>query len=263
MHTTNLEDSMSKFFGGVIASAMLKDPRRGSIMEIFGETVTAQTREVRLDPFGKILTDGIFILNDLHEEIAKKQTLFTLRSIEQGGSEFISLRDQYYFYSSLPSNLAKLLENPESKIFADFGLDLFNWILENKLGLPFPRSKIVLSYHDFNNTGTRESLAVRHSNLVMHEGVACYKFVTTATQPGDWERLMEVFKLHEKILSPLMAFSMGEIAQESRIKCTRYGSVGTYGFIPGRARSANGQLSFMELLEDMFIQEWLKKNLAA
>ncbi len=250
-------------FQDVIASVMLTEARKKSIVELAGEADLARIREFRLDPFGKRLTDGILVLNDMPEELNRKTTILTLCSKEQDGSEVISLPDQYYFWDNMLPNISRLVADPNSNVFLDLGLDLLIWMEKHSKGLQIPWDKIGVSFHDFVETGSRESLTACYESMARMKAGAFIKFITTAKNVEDIPRLFELFERHIRTgdQRTFTAFLMGELGKQSRIDCVRHGS-GTYGYLPNRQTAAPGQFPYPELMVNPDINKWLELKVA-
>ena len=105
--------------------------------------------------------------------------------------------------------------------------------------------KVILSYHDFENTPTEDEM-----NSVLKEeeaaGADIAKLAAFANFSSDVIRLLNVTqKGREKLKIPLCTISMGEIGAISRIASPIFGSAITYGYVT--KETAPGQLSVGEL----------------
>ena len=146
-----------------------------------------------------------------------------------------------------------MISNPRSNVFVDWSLDLVQHCSDQEP--PFPWKKIGCSWHDFQ--ATPENLPVILRSLEATKARAFLKLVTMATCGEDVHRVRALFEnRYDK--RPLIAFAMGEIGMQSRRECLGWGSAGTYGYIPGSHRTAPGQLSIAELLQDPQVREALK-----
>lgn len=253
---------MKKPFFGVIASVMENALSPDSLIDILSEADKANSIEIRLDAFGFHtggLTEALKTLEFYNEMIGFKKTILTLRSQNQGGSEIIPLPAQLNFWrNTLPEGLSALVQNELSKVYVDWGLDLIEYLRDNKEEPPFPWSKIGVSHHDFYDTPNAQDLLVAYSDLKRSRALAFFKLVTTAHHKDDILRVKKLFEYHKGDPKPFISFLMGNPGKESRFDCLTWGSDGSYGYLSGRAKAALGQVSIEELLEDSRVRKALK-----
>ncbi len=104
------------------------------------------------------------------------------------------------------------------------------------------KSKIILSYHNFNKTPYQtelEKIIEEGKNL----GVDYIKIVTLANNNTDVERVLDLYKKHKN----LIAFCMGEIGKKSRIESVNLGAKFTYAALSEKKQTANGQYTYTEM----------------
>ena len=109
---------------------------------------------------------------------------------------------------------------------------------------------VIASSHDFERTGTREELLEKLDRLDQ-SGADILKLAVMPENSEDVEVLMEAVSEMSRnhTQKPLIAMSMGDLGQISRIRGEAFGSSVTFGTAgPG---SAPGQLPVAELREKM------------
>ena len=99
---------------------------------------------------------------------------------------------------------------------------------ENKALLKGKRTKVILSFHDFQGTPSTESLAKVYKEAVA-AGADIVKIVTLADSTEDALRVLDLYRmLREGRLGrkkvPLVAFAMGEKGRFSRLEALNMGS---------------------------------------
>ncbi len=205
--------------------------------------------EIRLDAFREDVNRSIRKIEHLLPRY--KPVIFTLRSREQGGYDTISLEDQLGFWLSLPQGLRQKLNAPDSNIFVDWSMDLFEFCY-GKRRLPPSPWKVGCSWHDFEKTPMDLAHVLRVLESRNPNG-PFVKLVTKVRSQHDVERIRQLFDRRGSS-QPLIAFGMGDLGENSRLECLGWGSFGTYGYVPGRAKAAPGQLSIDQLLDDARVQ---------
>ena len=169
--------------------------------------------------------------------------LFTVRSSEEGGILAISPEEQTALieraaasgktdladveYLRAPGTMKRLIRNLHSRGVA-----------------------VIASSHDFERTGTREELLEKLDRLDQ-SGADILKLAVMPENSEDVEVLMEAVSEMSRnhTQKPLIAMSMGDLGQISRIRGEAFGSSVTFGTAgPG---SAPGQLPVAELREKM------------
>lgn len=188
-----------------------------------------------------------------HDEMLHgKKIILTLRSSENGGTDYMSPHDQLVFWKSLPAELHGHIADENSRIYVDWGLDIaVRAQHKGPAGSPFPWSKIGCSLHEFKETP--DNLSDLLTMLEESKAEAFLKLVTLIRDYQDPARLKALFDGRTDP-RPLIAFGMGERGQDSRRKCLIWGSAGTYGYIQGHTKAAPGQLTIDELLSDPSVQ---------
>jgi len=108
-----------------------------------------------------------------------------------------------------------------------------------------PKVKCILSYHNFHNTSTLvEMKDIVHQQI--DAGADICKVVSTAREMKDNITVLRL--ITEFSENRLVAFSMGQKGQISRILCPLVGSYFTYASISQGKESAPGQVKVEEML---------------
>ena len=97
----------------------------------------------------------------------------------------------------------------------------------------------IRSYHDFEGTGSLESL----KNVVekcKYHGADLVKVVTMAHSGEDVRKVMSLYG-HSAANGNLIAFCMGEAGRQSRLECLKYGAPYTYSALTAEDSAAPGQ----------------------
>lgn len=250
---------MKKLFFGVVASI-----RPTSLAELKNLLATIRkyaitSIEIRLDGLpDNELESALRVLPAIMRSTGKPFIL-TLRSKEQGGEKVISPSDQFDFWCSLAGQLDFLISEINSRVFVDWGLDLLKYCMENRKQW-FPWSKVGASLHDFE--GTSLDLVNMRWKLALTPAMAFLKVVPTATSETDVLRVKALFLdgFLDGNSRPLIAFPMGALGEQGRRDCLGWGSIATYGYLPGCPKTAPGQLSVDELLKDPSVRRVLQAH---
>ncbi len=242
---------MGSYFG-IIVSLMPENPAKDYLHTLLLEAERATTWEIRLDAFGKDLAEGLWALGHFREKFAKKKVIFTLRP---SGETFKHPFDRWRFWEDIPKWLRTLIKDSGNEVYVDWELDLIQWVQANKLNCLIPWTKIGASYHDFEGGHKLEYLDYCSRALRLTKAKAFLKFVIMAKHHRDIGRLRDLASFYTEDPRPFIFFAMGKEGEESRRKCLVWGSAGTYGYLPGRASAAPGQLSIQELLSDADVRK--------
>ena len=110
---------------------------------------------------------------------------------------------------------------------------------EVKVALESSKTKLIISYHDFNSTPSIDTLKqlVKRSSLYEPDII---KIVSTASSLNDLETLELLQKEHSKTI----CFGMGTRATESRIRSLKNGGVFTYVAYDKDKGTASGQIDY-------------------
>lgn len=98
------------------------------------------------------------------------------------------------------------------------------------------KTKIVLSYHNYDGTPSPESVLRRMSRIQAD----AYKIVTTARKPSDNGRVLALTKSHPRL--PLIVLAMGESGFPTRVMSTAWGGLFTYAAPNAAEGTASGQV---------------------
>lgn len=173
--------------------------------------------ELRLDLFNEIDDESIKLLRSA----AFIPVLFTLRSVAQGGN-----------YHGSEEELHRLIAlNPD---YMDIEYDV-------PCIKGYQQTKILISYHNFLETpkdleGLYQMLRKKPADF--------YKIAVTAKSTNDMLRLLHLVRHSNQ----LIAISMGEAGQASRILGSIFGSRITFASLDENNETAPGQLTINELI---------------
>jgi 3-dehydroquinate dehydratase type I len=223
------------------------------------------TIELRLDPFGSSISEMSEVLEGIPDAIGDHQAILTLRSVEEGGKSNSDYFQKLEFWQGLPDGLRELIADPESNVFVDWDYSFVGTVCQNAEEMPFPWAKIGCSWHSFRDRG---HYAPHASRMLRHmEATPAWAFLKIATMVYD--QTMQMMELEHSLLAksrkdtrPLIAFGMGKSGTSSRFDCLKWGSAGTYGYMPGLEPAAPGQVSVVELYTDDRVKAVLKKHSA-
>lgn len=109
-------------------------------------------------------------------------------------------------------------------------------------------TKLILSWHNFKDTPSREELVGRMA-LMQDKGADIGKIITTAHSHNDVLRVLQLQEVAEQLGFPLIAFSMGRPGVVSRVATCDLGGYMTYCAVSEEEATAPGQLSVAALRE--------------
>lgn len=115
-----------------------------------------------------------------------------------------------------------------------------------------PHTRLIISWHDFEGTPANEILGEILQEQA-ESGAHIGKIVTSAREPQDVFRVLQLLGLAEESGFPLIAFCMGSIGRISRLATVTLGGYMTYGSPEGCRESAPGQIP-VAVLRDMLAQ---------
>ena len=108
----------------------------------------------------------------------------------------------------------------------------------------------IRSYHDFEGTGSLESLKNVVEKCTYH-GADLVKVVTTAHTEEDVKTVMSLYG-HCAANGGLIAFCMGEAGRQSRLDCLKYGAPYTYSALTADESAAPGQWPVAEMRKAVY-----------
>ncbi len=164
-----------------------------------------------------------------------KPLLFTYRPREQGGQRELDICDRLSFWRNLSPKLIEALS------YADFELDLVEGLSHSPP--PIPWSKVICSYHNFDQTP--DHLLEVYERMV-RTPAAVVKIATRAVRLTD---CLRVFELLQRRASPkpVIALAMGGPGLMTRVLALAHGAMLTFGALRRGAESASGQPTVAEL----------------
>jgi 3-dehydroquinate dehydratase type I len=115
-----------------------------------------------------------------------------------------------------------------------------------------PRTRLIISWHDFEGTPASETLGEILQEQA-ESGAHVGKIVTTAREPQDVIRVLQLLGAAAESGFPLIAFCMGAIGRISRLATVTLGGYMTYGAPQGGSETAAGQMP-VAVLRDMLAQ---------
>ncbi|AGF76817.1 3-dehydroquinate dehydratase [Desulfocapsa sulfexigens DSM 10523] len=121
-----------------------------------------------------------------------------------------------------------------------------------RMALQESRTKLILSWHNFKDTPTREELVGRMA-LMQDKGADIGKIITTAHSHRDVLRVLQLQEVAEQLGFPLIAFCMGRPGVVSRVATCELGGYMTYCSVSDDEATAPGQLSVGSLREIHFL----------
>jgi len=117
-----------------------------------------------------------------------------------------------------------------------------------RMALQESSTKLILSWHNFKNTPSREELVGRMA-MMQDKGADIGKVITTAHTHQDVLRVLQLQEVAEQLEFPLIAFCMGRAGVVSRVATCNLGGYMTYCAVSEEEATAPGQLSVLQLRE--------------
>ena len=108
----------------------------------------------------------------------------------------------------------------------------------------------IRSYHDFEGTGSLESLKNVVKKCTYH-GADLVKVVTTAHTEDDVKTVMSLYG-HCAANGGLIAFCMGEAGRQSRLECLKHGAPYTYSALTAEESAAPGQWPVADMRQAVY-----------
>ncbi len=169
-----------------------------------------------------------------------KPLLFTNRPAWEGG-EFTGNENQ---------RMGPLLEAAaENSAYVDLELLAPDYSHQQmRMALQESKTKLIISWHNFKDTPTREELVGRMA-LMQDKGADIGKIITMAHSHQDVQRVMQLQEVAERLDFPLIAFCMGRPGVVSRVATCDLGGYMTYCAVSNEEATAPGQLSVGALRE--------------
>jgi 3-dehydroquinate dehydratase/shikimate dehydrogenase len=189
------------------------------------------------------------VITELSSRIARisKPLIFTFRPRHQGGQRDLTLQDRRNFWNGLPLGIINAIT------FADFELDLVeSFAVEQP---PFPWSKIICSWHNFEETP--DDLMERFERMA-RTPAAVVKIATQANRIGDCLRIFEIIERAGQP-KPVIGLAMGLPGLMTRILALSRGAMLTFGALRRGAESASGQPTIAEL-RDLYHVKQLSRD---
>ncbi|MCH9631375.1 MAG: Shikimate dehydrogenase (NADP(+)) [Chlamydiia bacterium] len=194
----------------------------------------AECFEIRLDTFEDLTKEQA---KTLFKELAPFKTILTCRKASQGGMFEGSFEKRWELikpYLSLEPT------------FVDFEYDTPDDHLK-RLNEEFPKTKLILSYHDFDKTDS--DLSSLTKRVLLSKNADAYKLATMANHAEDALRMFALVRsLSEDFL--FTGICMGEKGELTRILAPVFGS--TFNYVIDKEsseESAPGQLDISDLID--------------
>ncbi|WP_457611652.1 type I 3-dehydroquinate dehydratase [Methanocaldococcus sp.] len=103
------------------------------------------------------------------------------------------------------------------------------------------KSKIIISYHNFEKTPSFEDL-----NKIVEEALKIGDVAKIATMVNDKEDILKILNISQKYAGKIIAIGMGENGRLTRILAPYFGSILTFASYKGKS-SAPGQIDVEDL----------------
>ena len=120
--------------------------------------------------------------------------------------------------------------------------------LKMRMALQESETRLILSWHNFQDTPTREELVGRMA-LMQDKDADIGKIITTAHSSEDVLRVLALQEVAQQLDFPLIAFCMGRPGVISRVATCDLGGYMTYCAVSANEATAPGQLSVSVLRE--------------
>ena len=120
--------------------------------------------------------------------------------------------------------------------------------LQMRMALQESETRLILSWHNFQDTPTREELVGRMA-LMQDKGADIGKIITTAHSSEDVLKVLELQEVARQLDFPLISFCMGRPGVISRVATCDLGGYMTYCAVSANEATAPGQLSVSVLRE--------------
>lgn len=227
--------------------------------EVLAELTTILSKkpdvlEWRVDFFNDIDKSNkvLATLQEIYSLSSGLPLLFTIRSQHEGGQKIPLNEDQVF------ELLAEVCESDFVEMIDYEASNNIENIQHLKEVSNKHNKKLVLSFHDFTKTPSKEEI-IQCLTKMANYGADVAKVAVMPNSHEDVITLLEATKEAADLLDiPLIAISMGDIGVMSRLLGWLYGSVLT--FAVGEKSSAPGQIS-IETLREMILLMKQKRNL--
>lgn len=197
--------------------------------------------EWRVDHFSgyEDLNTTLSALTALRKKIGTIPLLFTCRNVSEGGC--CDLSPDQLLKLNLTAAASKQIDLLDTEV--SNGIDLIAPIKEQCLR---SEAKLVLSYHNFNDTPEKKNIIDR-LRMAQDLGGDIAKIAVMPNHPGDVLTLLNATHTAriQKVDIPIITISMGQLGAMSRIVGGFFGSDVT--FAVGRKSSAPGQIPIEDL----------------
>jgi shikimate dehydrogenase len=242
-----------------------------ALCEIERSVSLADVLELRMDLIG----DGnlIVLIDKCRFFGSRPKILITNRKKTEGGGgvvpdgisssprieNIISLSDERQRIDVLKEAVKYGADYIDIELSTDRGLIRELVSLIKKYG---SKTKLIMSYHDFRGTPSARKLRTIFQDC-LQTGASIVKIVTTAIDPSDNIRILELISYARRQGKDIIAFCMGERGKISRVMAPMVGSF--LGFASSRygAESAPGQFTvekmkqIIGMIQDDIVEEGL------
>ncbi|MFZ7133845.1 MAG: type I 3-dehydroquinate dehydratase [Eubacteriales bacterium] len=202
--------------------------------------------EIRIDFWDEFLMEEMDEnLKHIRLKVNETPIIATYRTLEEGGKGTFNQEELYALYSNFVRH--PIIDVVDIEISQ--GKDIILKVLgENKQY----NKKILLSYHNFNETPSEENMMHTLVEAVLLGG-DLVKIAVMPQNNGDVLRLLEtVYKAYTRLNVPVIAISMGQLGKITRIFGGLFGSGITFSCLEGLS-SAPGQIDIKKMKK--YIQE--------
>jgi shikimate dehydrogenase/3-dehydroquinate dehydratase type I len=239
-----------------------------ALCEIERSVSLADVLELRMDLIG---TGNLIVLIDKCRSFGSRpKILITNRKKTEGGGGVVP----YGISSPRIENIISLSEEKQRigvlKEAVKYGADYIDIELSTDRSLIKElvlvikkygsKTQLIMSYHDFRGTPSTRKLRTIFQDC-LQTGASIVKIVTTAIDPSDNTRILELISYARRQGKEIIAFCMGERGKISRVMAPMVGSLLSFASSRYGAESALGQFTvekmqqIMEMIQGNIIKE--------
>lgn len=193
----------------------------------------------------KVHPEIIRILDEIDYIAEGRPVIFTVRGGTQGGEKPISRKSAYDLARIAAQS--KLVTIVDMDFFEENGTFNLQEMLEQIEAIHEYGVKVILSYHNFRKTVSREAIVSMVKQMRNMGADICKIAVTTETKEEGVDLVKTTAAVTEGNQGPVIILAMGEEGKITRVAGGEYGSCITYA--SGTKATAPGQMSAEHLSE--------------
>lgn len=190
--------------------------------------------EWRIDLFEALKQDGaVAHLSHQIRDLIQKPLLITFRSVAEGGNVELPVEEYYILYRTIMLN--------GSVDLIDLELAMPDYIVLGLKNIAFLNNvKVIMSFHDFNGTPTKNILLQKLKQM-QQKGADIAKLAVMPTSADDVLTVLSTtLRASKEFDIPLVTIAMGDLGKVSRFTGELFGSAATFASLEDT--SAPGQL---------------------